>query len=276
MVPVRDRAGAVEGLLSLSFDATARVQLEAEAKEMQAERITQLQQQDRYKDEFISVISHELRTPLNFIMGFASLLEDEVPGPLTEHQRQHVGKILHGADRMLLLVDDLLDFARIQAGSFSLSPEPTAFDMLVEDTVSTVRPLAEQKGLVLDTTVERGVVSTGDVQRVTQVLTNLLSNAIKFTDRGGHVSVRAFVEGDWVVTEVADTGVGIASEDLPKLFQRFRQLDMSATRKAGGTGLGLSITKALVEAHGGQVGVASEPEKGSVFSFRLPYRPVGV
>lgn len=112
--------------------------------------------------------------------------------------------------------------------------------------------------------------ATCDVQRVTQVLTNLLSNVIKFTDRGGSVTVRAYPQGDWVVAEVADTGVGIAEEDLPKLFQRFRQLDMSATRKAGGTGLGLSITRALVEAHGGTVVVQSRPGEGSTFSFRLP------
>jgi PAS domain S-box-containing protein len=265
-VPVRGREGEVEGVLVFTLEVSSRV----ENERLQQERIQQLQQTDRYKDEFISVISHELRTPLNFIMGFASLLEDEVPGAINAAQREHVAKILHGADRMLALVDDLLDFARIRAGSFSLAPELTAYDALIEDTVGTVRPLAEQKGLRLETACEKGLLTTVDVQRVTQVLTNLLSNAIKFTERDGAVRVRTYVDGDWITTEVADTGVGIAPEDLPKLFQRFQQLDMSATRKAGGTGLGLSIAKALVEAHGGVIGVKSELGEGSTFYYSLP------
>jgi signal transduction histidine kinase len=265
-VPVRGRDGEVEGVLVFTLEVSSRV----ENERLQQERIQQLQQTDRYKDEFISVISHELRTPLNFIMGFASLLEDEVPGPINAGQREHIGKILHGADRMLLLVDDLLDFARIQAGSFSLAPELTAYDALIEDTVGTVRPLAEQKGLKLETDCEKGLLTTVDVQRVTQVLTNLLSNAIKFTERDGTVRVRTYLEGEWVTTEVADTGVGIAPADVPKLFQRFQQLDMSATRKVGGTGLGLSIAKALVEAHGGVIGVKSELGAGSTFYYSLP------
>ncbi|MFN3429611.1 MAG: ATP-binding protein [Candidatus Sericytochromatia bacterium] len=270
VVPVRDRAGHAAGWLSLSFDATERVRLTAEAERLQAEHIAQLQQADRYKDEFISVISHELRTPLNFIMGFASLLEDEVPGPLTTGQAEHVGKILHGADRMLALVDDLLDFARIRAGSFSLAPELAAFDVLVEDTASSVRPLAEAKGLTLRVEADRNLMARVDVQRVTQVVTNLLSNAIKFTERGGTVRVACRAEGGRVHCEVTDTGCGIAESDIPRLFRRFQQLDMSTTRQAGGAGLGLSIAKALVEAHAGDIGVRSRMGEGSTFYFSLP------
>jgi PAS domain S-box-containing protein len=270
VVPVRDRAGQGGGWLSLSFDATERMRLAAEAERLQAEHIAQLQQADRYKDEFISVISHELRTPLNFIMGFASLLEDEVPGPLTTGQAEHVGKILHGADRMLALVDDLLDFARIRAGSFSLAPELAAFDVLVEDTAASVRPLAEAKGVTLRVEANRGLMARVDVQRVTQVVTNLLSNAIKFTERGGTVLVTCRAEGGRVHCEVTDTGCGIAESDIPRLFRRFQQLDMSTTRQAGGAGLGLSIAKALVEAHAGDIGVRSRLGEGSTFHFSLP------
>ncbi|MNS53405.1 Non-motile and phage-resistance protein [compost metagenome] len=208
-------------------------------------------------------------------MGFASLLEDEVPGPLTAGQAEHVGKILHGADRMLALVDDLLDFARIRAGSFSLAPELASIDVLVEDTCATMRPLAEGKGLAIRVETERGLLATVDVQRITQVVTNLLSNAIKFTERGGTVTVRCRAEGDRVHCEVTDTGCGIAEADIPRLFRRFQQLDMSTTRQAGGAGLGLSIVKALVEAHAGTVGVRSRPGEGSTFSVSLPRHLAG-
>jgi signal transduction histidine kinase len=171
---------------------------------------------------------------------------------------------------MLALVDDLLDFARIRAGSFSLAPELAAFDVLVEDTAASVRPLAEAKGLTIRVETDRGLMARVDVQRVTQVVTNLLSNAIKFTERGGTVRVTCRAEGGRVHCEVTDTGCGIAEADIPRLFRRFQQLDMSTTRQAGGAGLGLSIAKALVEAHAGDIGVRSRLGEGSTFYFSLP------
>jgi PAS domain S-box-containing protein len=228
-----------------------------------------LREVDQHKDEFLSVISHELRTPLNFIMGFASILEDEVPGPLNPQQLDAVGRILSGADRMIVLVDDLLDFARMQAGQFELTLEPTDYGQIITETIASLRPLAAQKSLTL---AIEGMVThavTMDARRVLQILTNLIANAIKFTNTGG-VRVQVFEHGQTLVTEVTDTGCGIAEEDLPKLFTRFQQLDMSKTRVAGGTGLGLAIVKALVEAHGGVIEVESAPERGSTFRFVLP------
>ncbi|MFN3429105.1 MAG: sensor histidine kinase, partial [Candidatus Sericytochromatia bacterium] len=237
-----------------------------------SEAIERLQQADRTKDEFLSVVSHELRTPLNFIMGFASVLEDGVAGPLTPEQLGHMTKIVNGADRMLLLVNDLLDFAKLQSGMFDLEPLPTDFDQLVGEAVILMRPLADQKPVTLTSVVEVDRKVAVDGPRVTQVLTNLVANAIKFTDAGGRVEVRARVRDGELLTEVTDTGIGIAPEDVPKLFQRFQQIEMGATRRAGGTGLGLAITKALVEAHGGHIGVESQPGIGSTFWFTLPLK----
>jgi signal transduction histidine kinase len=238
-----------------------------------SQAIERLHQADRVKDEFLSVISHELRTPLNFITGFASILDDEVDGPLNPLQHLHLGKILSGADRMLHLVNDLLDFAKLQAGKFDLSPRPTVYAPLLEDVAASLRPLADHKQVAIEVDADVPGEPVVDETRVVQVLTNLVTNAIKFTGAGGRVRLSARIEEGTLLTEVADTGVGIAEADIPKLFSRFRQLDMSATREASGTGLGLAISKALVEAHGGTIGVRSRPGEGSTFWFRLPLEP---
>jgi signal transduction histidine kinase len=251
----------VVAMLGAQQSRNRRTLAEANAKLMEA---------DRYKDEFLSVISHELRTPLNFIMGFGSILEDEVAGPLNAQQHEHVGRILTGAERMLGLVNDLLDFAKIQAGKLELAREPQLYAPLVEEAIGALAPLANRKGvrLAAQVVVERPLEVDG--KRVIQVLTNLVGNAIKFTPEGGTVTLRALEDGPRILTQVIDTGPGIPPEQLAKLFGRFQQLDMSKTRQVGGTGLGLSIAKALVESHGGEIGVLSEPGLGSTFWFTLP------
>jgi two-component system, sensor histidine kinase len=230
-----------------------------------------LRQVDQYKDEFLSVISHELRTPLNFIMGFASIVDDEVAGPLTPEQHDYMQRILYGSERMLRLVDDLLDFAKVSAGKLVLMPREVQFGPLVEDVMRTLTPLAAQKHITLEADVQVAEPACIDDQRIVQILTNLVNNGIKFTPEGGRVTVKARLDGGQVVTEVIDTGKGIDPDDLPNLFVRFKQLDMSATREAGGTGLGLSITKALVEAHGGTIQALSDGKgQGATFRFTLP------
>jgi signal transduction histidine kinase len=242
----------------------------AEKERRTQSELRELRVLDQYKDEFLSVISHELRTPLNFIMGFASLLDDEAGGALNDRQHEFVDKILNGADRMLILVNDLLDVAKIKAGRLDLAPVPTPYQPLVDEVLATMKPLADDRGLTLTKDVAIDVLPCLDATRVIQVLTNLVNNAIKFTPPGGVVSVKAHLSDGELVTQVTDSGVGIAPDDIPKLFERFRQLDMSSTRAAGGTGLGLAISKALVEGHGGQIGVLSELGRGSTFWFSLP------
>ena len=246
--------------------ASSRSRALAMATEMTAE----LRKADQAKDEFLSVISHELRTPLNFIMGFGSILQDEIPGALNPKQQEYLGKMLNGVDRMLILVNDLLDFAKIQAGKLDLLPTRTDFVPLAEEVHATMKPLADQKNLTLALDLPEHLILVADGPRLVQVLTNLIGNAIKFTPAGGRIVLRSRFDGPDLLTEVSDTGIGISPEDLPKLFTRFKQLDMSSTRRVGGTGLGLSISKAIVEGHGGSIGVQSETDKGSKFWFRVP------
>jgi signal transduction histidine kinase len=267
LVPLLGRRGAIEGVLVFAVEVTTR----EENDELQRAQIAHLQELDRYKDEFLSVISHELRTPLNFIMGFASLMQEELAGPIPPAYKRHLDRILEGADRMLDLVSDLLDVAKLRAGKFDLAPAETAYVALLDDVAETMRPLAASRQLAIE--VEADVPETLfiDGRRITQVLSNLVGNAVKFSEHG-RIVVRARLDGDAILTEVTDPGLGIAPEQLARLFTPFEQLDMSSTRAAGGTGLGLTIVKALVEAHGGTVGVRSAPGAGSTFWFTLPLK----
>lgn len=178
-------------------------------------------------------------------------------------------QILAGTARMERMVNDFLDFARMEAGTFELHPAEEDFGERVRRVVESLLPLARaRKTAVKANLPETPLLVRMDGQRVGQVLTNLIHNGIKFTPEGGHVEVRGRREGDRLVCEVTDTGIGIEEADLPKLFQRFSQL--LAGRQQGGTGLGLSIAKAIIEAHGGEIGVRSEVGKGSTFWFSLP------
>jgi two-component system, cell cycle sensor histidine kinase PleC len=169
---------------------------------------------------------------------------------------------------LLTLINDLLDISKIEAGGLDLRPRELSIVEAATDAADTVRGLAEKKGLFLAAEPEEGTV-WADPVRLKQILLNLLSNAIKFTDQGG-VTVRARSQGGFIVFEVQDTGVGMHPEDLPVIFDMFRQVDSSDTRNAAGTGLGLAISKKLVEMHGGEIRVESEEGKGSVFTFTIP------
>ncbi|MGE5706992.1 MAG: PAS domain S-box protein [Bacteroidota bacterium] len=272
LLPVEMSINVTSSGLGQAFlrDISDRKKAEQEKECLLREQVETLRETDRMKDEFLSVISHELRTPLNAIIGFASLLSDGVMGGLSDPQRNCIEKVLSGSDQMLRLVDDLLDYARIQAKKLTILPEWTDYPVLVQEAISLLEPLATEKGICISTEVPEGLVSL-DERRIRQVLTNLLSNAIKFTPPGGQIRVTAFREGDALVTEVRDTGIGIASEDLSKLFTPFKQLDMGLTRKAGGTGLGLSVCRGIVQGHGGIIVVESPGlGQGATFRFTLP------
>lgn len=250
----------------------AEIELARHARELEA-TTHELQETDRYKDEFLAVISHELRTPLNCITGFGSLLDHELAGTLDQAQQDYLKRILGGADRMLGLINNLLDVGRMRAGKFQVDPYETDYPPIIEEIVSTLEPLARDKGLTVkqDVTIDRLV--TLDPARISQVLMNLLDNAIKFVSEGGHIRLGAWIEGDRLVTEVRDDGPGIAEADLPRVFQPFKQLDMGSTRKVQGAGLGLAICKNIVAAHGGTLEVRSRLGAGSTFRFELPLTP---
>jgi signal transduction histidine kinase len=266
-----DDGRTVEGFFILANEVSSRVERERERERLQRERIEALEQADKLKDQFLSILSHELRTPINAIMGFGSVLDDEVPGPLSDTQRSYTRRILSSADLLLALIDDLLVVSRVQAGKFSVTPQPMALADLVGEAQELQADAAGKKDLRLDVALPAGLPPVmADPQRIVQVLNNLIGNAVKFTPPGGRVTVEAGVEGPQLRVSVVDTGPGIAAHEQPRLFQRFGQLDASNTRATTGTGLGLFIVKAIVEAHGGTVGLASAPGRGSRFWFTLP------
>lgn len=268
--PARDEDGEVDGLLIVIGEATDRV----ERERLQANELKQLQDIDALKDEFLAVISHECRTPIHAIMGFASALEDEVVGPLNEEQRRSLRHILHGADRILALVDDLLDMSRIQAGKFVLAPQWVEVEPLCQGLLGELSALASAKGQDLVLVVPTGQPSLwADPVRLGQALSNLLGNAIKFSPKGSRIHLSLAHDRQRMWFAVRDQGPGIPKADQARLFQPFTQLDMSTTRNSGGTGLGLSIVKAIAEAHGGSVGVESDLGMGSTFFLGLPLKP---
>jgi PAS domain S-box-containing protein len=255
----------------VAFTSFIRDMSEHKAAEAARQQLEAMKQADVLKDQFLGILSHELRTPINAITGFGSVLDDGAAGEMTETQRRYVKRMLASADSLLALVNDLLDMSRIQAGKFSLSARPVSLPTTVREVLAMLAPLAEQRHHQLIDEVPADLPTLlADPQRVSQVIANYLNNAIKFTPDGGTIRVRARVDGEVLRCEVQDSGEGIAAADLPKLFQRFGQLDMGNTRKANGAGLGLSISKALIEAHGGAVGVASRPGEGATFWFTLP------
>lgn len=278
-VPRFTPSGEFMGFIGSCTDITEFKAIEQELRR----RTTDLQRAnarlhelDRLKTAFMSNVSHEFRTPLTSIQGFAEFLEDEVGGPLTEDQRHFVDEVLDGARRLRGMIDDLLDFAQLNAGTLTLVQQEIDLAPAIEEAVSQIKPHASARRLELGMVLPQGpLVVWADEGRIRQVILNLLSNAVKFTPEGGRIVVTTQVRGAEVHVAVTDTGIGIAPDHLGHMFERFYQVDTSYTRTAGGAGLGLSLSKALVEAHGGRMGVTSQLGEGSTFWFTLPLsRPV--
>jgi signal transduction histidine kinase len=228
----------------------------------------------RLKEEFIMTVSHELRTPLTAIAGWAQMLET---GILDDRQRAAaVQTIARNARVQTRLIEDLLDMSRIVGGKLRLDVRPINVDDVIHQAVESLQPAADAKRVALDTSIDRASGSiVADPERLQQIVWNLLSNAIKFTPAGGRVEVRLERPegGDVVDLVVRDTGIGIAPEFLPHVFERFRQADTGARRRHGGLGLGLAIVRHLVELHGGTVTAESEGEgRGATFRVQLPIR----
>jgi signal transduction histidine kinase len=226
-----------------------------------------LQEIDRLKETFLAAVSHELRSPLTSIREAAHLLRDGVPGGLNAKQGRLVGIVEKGADRLLRLVNQILDLSRLRAGMLTVARMPLAIDRVVAKAVEELRPQAEDAGLVLKTESAGGSFQyLGDEDRLVQVVVNLVSNAIRFTPSGGLITVRVIDVGPEIEIQVEDTGVGIPAAALPHIFGWYEQ----AHRDRGGTGLGLPIVRGLVTAHGGRVTVESQEGKGSRFTVLLP------
>ncbi|MDI7274601.1 MAG: ATP-binding protein [Anaerolineae bacterium] len=233
----------------------------------------QAEEARRLKQQFAQTISHELRTPLNLIVSFTDLMAqapEYYGAPLPASYARDLGIVHRNACHLQSLVNDVLDLARIEAAQMTILQEATDPRELVDEAVRAARSLVEVRGLELRVEVERDLPPLWvDAGRIRQVLFNLLANAARFTERGS-VAVSVRRRGEEVLFSVADTGIGIAAEDLPHIFEEFRQLDGGTRRRHGGAGLGLAISRQFVELHGGRIWVESQPGQGSTFHFSLP------
>ncbi|MGH7482131.1 MAG: ATP-binding protein [Longimicrobiales bacterium] len=224
------------------------------------------------KSDFLAVVSHELRTPLNSIMGYTEILLAGLSGELPDRADEQLRRINASARHLLQIIEEILTFARMEAGREELRPEETTVGELIEEVIAVAEPLARERGLdferIIDNATERLVL---DARKVRQILLNLLSNAVKFTEYGS-VSLHASVTDGMLVASVADSGIGIPEEHRETVFESFWQAEQASTRRSGGTGLGLSVSRRLAEMLGGTIELESEVGVGSTFTLRIPTR----
>jgi PAS domain S-box-containing protein len=223
---------------------------------------------ERMKDELLSVLGHELRTPLTSLRGSLGLLEGGVLGPLSTRGQRMIGIAVNNADRLIRMLNDVLDLERMQAGRLLLDMRPHDAADLIDLAVAEMRGQADRSNVQLIVDEVDGVVEA-DADRIVQVLTNLLSNSVKFSANGGQVRVSATTHGSQARFSVADQGRGIPADKLESIFERFQQVDASDARVKGGTGLGLTICKSIVQQHGGRVWAESKLGLGSTFYVEL-------
>ena len=254
--PLRDASGAVTAMVHAFRDITAARELE------------------QLKADFISTVSHELRTPLTSIKGATALLFEQIPVD-SGNAFELLQMVRNNSERLLRLINDLLDASKIEAGKLTIRKQPCDPARMLERAVAGMTGYAEEYGVMVTTDFARGLAPVVvDPDRVEQIMSNLLSNAVKYSHRGDSVTVRARSEGAYLRVDVNDTGVGIPSSALPRLFEKFSQVDRGG-RNRPGTGLGLVISKGLIEAHGGSISVSSTEGEGTTFTFTLPFAKRG-
>ncbi|MDB6060957.1 MAG: histidine kinase [Verrucomicrobiaceae bacterium] len=286
-------------LLISTFEQAVRVNEELKAREQQISELnallerqaeelkdanralattnTELENASQAKLRFFAHMSHELRTPLNAVIGFSELLREGVAGELNPGQKNHIDSIFQSGNYLLSLINDTLDLAKIEAHKMELQPSDVDVPLLLKNCLPMVREQAAARRINLQLNIDPAVNDAWmDERKVTQIVINLLSNAVKFTPDNGSVIVAAeLVERDeknLLSITVTDTGIGIAEEDIPKLFRSFEQLENNSKQRIQGTGLGLSLVKQLAELHGGCVTVRSVINRGSSFTVYLPLR----
>ena len=258
--PVRSPDGEIIGASKIARDVTEQKRLQAMAENA-----------SRMKDEFLAVLSHELRTPLNTVLGYSRMLKNDGERMDADAKLRALDALERNADLLTRLVNDVLDTSRIVSGKLRLAMENCAVDSFVSEAIETVRAAAKAKHIDLQVRIAPGLTVHGDPDRLQQVLWNLLSNAIKFTPTGGEVSVRAEQRQAAVEIMVQDSGIGIAPQHQPYVFQRFWQADTGVSREHGGLGLGLALARHLVEMHGGTIAIESAGrDQGATFIVKLP------
>jgi signal transduction histidine kinase len=255
-VPNRDEIGTLAANVNQMSDELGRLYQELETA-------------SRHKSDFLATMSHELRTPLNAIIGFSEVLQEQMFGELNERQLAYIDDVLEAGRHLLSLINDVLDLAKIEAGKMELDVSQVALPALLRSAVSMHAERAARAGIELSLSTEPDEITIGaDERRVRQIVVNLLSNAVKFTPPDGRVDVSARLDDGEVEIAVADTGSGIATEDLETIFEEFEQT--SGGKKAEGAGLGLPLSRKLVELHGGLIWAESAMGRGSTFRFTLP------
>jgi signal transduction histidine kinase len=266
-------AGDFSGRLEVANrDEIGRLAAKVDSMSDQLEHIQrQLELASEHKSQFLANMSHELRTPLNAIIGFSEVLHEQMFGELNERQLAYVDDVLEAGRHLLSLINDVLDLAKIEAGRMDLELSQVEIPDILRSAISMHSERAGRGGIQLGLTTDpEEITITADARRVRQVAFNLLSNAVKFTPADGRVDVSAHLDDGRVEIAVADTGPGIAAEDVDTIFEEFEQA--SDGKQDEGTGLGLPLSRKLVELHGGRLWVESEPGRGSTFRFTLPIR----
>ncbi len=253
----------------------SRKQIEELAESHRREKL-RAEEANRSKSEFLANMSHELRTPLNAIIGFSEMMREQMFGPLG-HDRyvEYAGDIHNSGGHLLSLINDILDMSKVEAGKFNLQTEPLQAGEIIEQCVRLISARVQEKSLQLHVEASGLPEVEADPRALKQILLNLMTNAVKFTPEGGRVAIRAFEAADGIVLQVADTGIGIAGEDLPRLGRPFEQIESQHSKSHQGSGLGLALSKSLVELHGGELRIDSVLGKGTTVSFTIPAVPVG-
>jgi two-component system, cell cycle sensor histidine kinase DivJ len=267
-LPIGHAGGREAEVVALMRDVTRRKAQEQAVEEARIEA----ERANLAKSRFLATMSHELRTPLNAIIGFSEMLREEGSIELDAKRRRDYAQLINESGRHLLsVVNGILDMSKIETGNFGITPEPVAAARVIAECCALMTLRAREAGIEVLARLPADLPEiVADKRALQQIMLNLLSNAIKFTDRGGKVTVAAKLEGGELVIAVEDTGVGIASEDLPRIGDPFFQARSSYDRRHDGTGLGVSIVKGLVALHGGAVRVASRVGEGTSVAVRLP------
>ncbi|HSD51985.1 MAG TPA: ATP-binding protein [Candidatus Methylomirabilis sp.] len=299
-MPVRNKTGTVVGVLQVlnkragvftppdeelldALASQAAIALEnAKLYEDLRNAYQELKTLDAMKSNFLATISHELRTPLAPIIGYVEMLLSGRPGPLTDRQRNHLNVVEQAVQRLQGLIEDLLAFVQMEQSELVVELRPFAIGPLLEERASTITSRATEKGLMVEVAVPADLPDLLlDAKQIGRALFLMLDNAVKFTPQGGRITLGAKTQvapddappswrHGYVEVSLSDTGIGIPADKIPRIFDKFYQVDASATRSYGGTGLGLALVKQIMDAHGTRVEVESTPGLGSTFRFRLP------
>jgi protein-histidine pros-kinase len=268
ITPVRDKRGDISHFIAIKQNISQRKRFE-----QTLQKNVELEDASRMKSEFLASMSHELRTPLNAIIGFTGTLLMKLPGPLTADQDSQLKTVQTNAKHLLSLISDLLDVAKMESGKVELSLEPVSCRQVVDDVASSMRTLAQNKGLQFEVKLpEKDFVLTTNRRALSQIIINLTKNAIKFTDKGAiQIEIGQVQKDGRMLTEIAvnDTGVGIRTEDQTKLFESFTKVNGQRAKRHEGTGLGLHLSQKLAQLLGGRISFQSEYGKGSTFTLAI-------